>query len=102
MELASDVVRMIGNLDHLYIGAVEVFDAAQFPQLINDAMRCRGIEFAGVRVGKSADVASVLDAGCLHSQTNSEVGDLLLAGIADRLQHPLDAALPETAGNEDA
>ena len=67
-------------------------------------MRCwrGGVEFAGVGVLEAADVARKLDAGGLHAQADAEVGHLLFAGVADGVQHALDAALAEAAGNEDA
>ena len=67
-------------------------------------MRCwrGGIELAGVGILQAADVARELDAGGLHAEADAEVGHILFARIADGVQHALDAALAEAAGNEDA
>jgi hypothetical protein len=40
--------------------------------------------------------------GGLHAEADAEVRDLLLARVADAVQHALDAALAEAAGHEDA
>ena len=65
-------------------------------------MRRAGIELAGVCVLKAADVARELDAGGLHAEADAEVGRAGLAGVADGVEHALDAALAEAAGDEDA
>ena len=65
-------------------------------------MRSGGVELAGVGILEAADVARVLDAGGLHAEADAEVGDLVLAGVADGVEHALDAALAEAAGDEDA
>ena len=83
-------------------GSAEFFHAAQLAQLVDDTMRRLRIEFAGVGVLQSADVARELDAGGLHAQTDAEIRHLFLARIADSIQHAGNAALAEAAGNEDA
>jgi hypothetical protein len=65
-------------------------------------VRRGGVELAGVGVLQAADVARELDAGGLHAEADAEVGNLVLAGVADGVQHALDAALAEAAGDEDA
>src|SRR5262249_5948370 len=55
-------------------GAAQLVNAAQLAQLVNDAVRRRGVELAGVGVGQTADVASKLDARRLHAQADPEVG----------------------------
>ena len=65
-------------------------------------MRRGRIEFAGVGAGEAADVARVFNAGRLHAEADAEIGDLILAGVADGVEHAFDAALAEAAGNEDA
>jgi hypothetical protein len=66
-------------------------------------MRLAGrVKLAGIGVLETADVARKLDAGGLHSQTNSKVGNLFFAGVADGVQHALNAALAEAAGNQNA
>src|SRR5438105_15696491 len=107
LELAVDAVRQrVG----LYLagpraqahGAAQLVDAAQFAQLIDDAVRGRLVEFARVRALEHAHVAGKFDARRLHAEADSEVRNLFLARVADRVQHPLDAALAEAAGDEDS
>src|SRR6266702_437651 len=65
-------------------------------------MRGGRIELAGVGFLEIAHVAGVLDAGGLHSETDSEVGDVVLAGVADAVEHSGDAALAEASRDQDA
>ena len=83
-------------------GSAHLFDTGQFAQLVDDAVRRGGVELAGVGAGEAADVARVLDAGGLHAEADAEVGDVVLAGVADGVEHALDAALAEAAGDKDA
>src|SRR6185312_12503497 len=80
----------------------KLIDTAQLAQLVDDAVRGSLVEFAGVGFGQLADIASVLDARRLHAQADAEVGNLLLARIADRVQHSRYAALAESTRDEDA
>ena len=61
-----------------------------------------GVELAGVGVLKAADIARELDAGGLHAEANAEVWHMLLASVADGVEHAFNAALAEAARNEDA
>ena len=63
--------------------------------------RCR-IEFARVRFRQSADIARKLDTRCLHAQANSKIGNFVLSRVTDRLQHAFNAALAESARNQNA
>ena len=81
-------------------GAAQFFDAAQFAQLVDHAMRSGRIEFAGIGVRQPADIARKLNAGRLHAKANAEVRNLVLARVTDGLEHAFDAALAEAAGNE--
>src|SRR5271169_3794918 len=83
-------------------GASKFFHAAQLAQLVNHAMRRGGIELARICIGQANYIAGKLNASGLHSETNSEVGNLFLAGIADRNQHAFNPTLSETTGNEKA
>ena len=83
-------------------GAAQFFHAAQLAQLVDDAVRSGRIEFAGVRLLQAADVARVFDARRLHAQADAEIRNLLLAGVLNSFQHAFDAALAESAGNQDA
>ena len=82
--------------------AAHFFDAGEFAELVDDAVRGGGVELAGVGVLEAADVAGILDAGGLHAEADAEVGRAGLAGVADGVEHALDAALAEAAGDEDA
>src|SRR6478672_6544878 len=92
LEVTVDALRQRVRLDlagpraqtH---GAAQLVDAAQLAQLIDDAVGGRLIEFARVRAFKPAHVARELDACRLHAEADSEVRDLFLARIADRIQH---------------
>src|SRR5207245_9658799 len=59
-----------------------------------------GLELARVGVGELADVARELDDRRLQAEANAQERQLVLAGPADRLQHPLDAAYAKPAGDE--
>ena len=83
-------------------GAAQFFHAAQFAQFVDHAMRSGRIEFAGVGVRQAADIARKFNARRLHAKANAEVRNLVLARIADGLEHAFDAALAEAAGHEDA
>ena len=83
-------------------GAAHLFDAGELAEFIDDAMGGAGVELAGVGVFQAADVAGVLNAGGLHTEADTEVGGVGLAGIADGVEHALNAALAEAAGDQDA
>src|SRR6516162_5973176 len=80
-------------------GSAQLFDPAQFAQFVNDAMRRRWIELAGVRLLQSTDIARKLNARGLHSKADTEIRNLVFARILNALQHAFDAALTESAGN---
>ena len=63
-------------------------------------MRRVAVEFRAVRAREPDDVARELDHRELHPQANTEVRDLVLARVLDRLHHAFHAALAETARNE--
>lgn len=83
-------------------GAAHLFDPGEFAELIDDAVRGGGIEFAGVRILQAADIARVLDARSLHAEADAKVGNLFFAGVADGVEHAFDTAFAEAAGDEDA
>ena len=60
------------------------------------------VELGRVGAGQADDVAGELDHGALHAQADAEERNAPLAGVADRLDLALDAALAEAAGHEDA
>ena len=82
--------------------SAQLFHAAQFAQLVDDAVRRRRIELAGVGIFQAAHVARVLDARRLHAQTDAEVRNLVLARKADAVQHAGNAALAKSSGDENA
>src|SRR3954467_10348451 len=63
-------------------------------------MWCAWIELARVCFMKSADVASKLNAGSLHAETDAEIRHLFFACVANRIQHACDATLAESARNQ--
>src|SRR6185312_16279371 len=48
------------------------------------------------------DVARELDDLRLHAETDAEKRDLALAGVANGVEHTVDAALTEASGDQDA
>src|SRR3954468_13421706 len=82
--------------------ATEFLHSTQLAQLVDHPMRSGRIEFARVGFGQSTNVACKLNAGRLHSQANSKVGNLVLASVTDTLQHACDSALAKSSRNEDA
>ena len=83
-------------------GAAQLFDAAQFAQLIDDAVRRRRIEFAGVGLFQSTYMARELDARGLHAQTDTKVRHLIFTRVLNALQHAFDAAFAEAARYQDS
>ncbi len=65
-------------------------------------MRCLLIKFRAVRIGNVRHVARVLDRRTLHAETDSEEWNLVLARILNRVNHSLNAALPESTRHKDA
>src|SRR5580700_9178784 len=61
--------------------AAQFFHTAQLAQLVNHAMRGRGIKLTGIRLLQPAYIARELDARGLHTQANSEVRHFVLARI---------------------
>ena len=69
---------------------------------INDIVLALGGKLAGVGVRVAQHIAGVLHDHDLHTQTDAEVGDMVLPRVLGSLDHPLDAAVAEAAGNDDA
>src|SRR4029434_1453135 len=55
-----------------------------------------------VGIAHAANVSRKLDDRALQSQADPEEGILLLAGQANRMNHPGDSAYTKSSGNEDA
>src|SRR3984957_12952443 len=83
-------------------GAAELVDALQFAQLEDDAVRRAGVEFGGIGFLKSGHVTRELNHLRLHTEADAEERHFALAGIANGVQHPIDAALAEAAGHQNA
>src|SRR3954451_3134899 len=82
-------------------GAAELVDPLQLAKLVDDAVGRARVELGGVGVVEAADVPREFDDERLHAEADAEVRDLILAGVADRVEHAVDAAFPEAAGNQD-
>ena len=86
----ADLARAIGALRKAALGQQAVVGAQahgpaqliaplQLPQLVDDAVRRGGIEFAGIRALQPADVAREFDDHGLHTQADAEARRLSLA-----------------------
>ena len=71
-------------------------------KFVDDAMRSLRIELGGVGVFQAAHVAGVLDGGALHAEADAEERNLVFARVLNGVDHALDAALAESAGNQNA
>src|SRR5229473_7259504 len=58
--------------------ATQFFHAAQLAQFVDHAMRSRRIELARIGIRQSADVARIFNTSRLHTETDSEVRNVLL------------------------
>src|ERR1035437_8667867 len=76
-------------------GSAQFVDALQLAQLEDHAVRRPRVELRGVGLLQAAHVARVLDHHGLHAQANAEVGDLMLARVADGVDHAFDSAFAE-------
>src|ERR1700730_9158815 len=76
-------------------GAAHLVDAQQLAQLIDHAMRRLRIEFRAIGLLEFGDVASVFNGRALHAQADPEERNLMLAGVANGVDHPGNAALSE-------
>src|SRR5258707_6537690 len=83
-------------------GATHLFHAKQFAEFVDHAMGSLRIALRGVRIWKRSHIPGVFDCGALHAKANSKIGDFVLARELDGVNHALEAALAEAAGNEDA
>src|SRR6267143_3142093 len=104
------VVDAVGERSLLEIGRVgaqthgpaDGVHAKQVAQLINDRVRCIRVELGAVGIPQSADILRILDDGALHPGTNPEIRDFFFAGVLDGADHSGNAALSESAGDENA
>ncbi len=66
----------------------------------DDRMRRRGVEFRRVRAFELGNVARIFDDRQLHAQANAQVGNRMLARIANRLHLAFHAAFAKAAWNQ--
>ncbi len=64
-------------------------------------MRSLRFELGAVGLLEPSHVASVFDGGALHAEANSEEGNFVFAGVLNGVDHSLNAALAESAGDKD-
>src|ERR1017187_9476094 len=83
-------------------GAAQLVDALQLAQLEDDAVRRPRVELRGVGLLQAAHVARVLDHHGLHAKADAEIRHLLLARVANGVDHALDPAFAEAARNQNA
>src|ERR1017187_9092914 len=83
-------------------GPAQLIDALQLTQFEDDAVRRPRVELRGIRILQAAHVARVLDHHGLHAQADAEVRYLVLARIADGVDHALDSALAEAPRYQNA
>src|SRR5579859_4900071 len=81
--------------------SAQLVHALQLAQLENHAVGRGWIELGGIGALEAADVARVLDHHGLHAQADTEIGNFVLARVADRVDHAFDATLTEAAGHQD-
>jgi hypothetical protein len=95
-------LREDGGLRAEAHGAAFVSDVFLLVEQADDGVGSVFVEFGGVGAGKIHDVAGKLDGGALHAETDAEEGDAALADELDRFDFAFDAALAESAGDENA
>src|SRR5207247_4525288 len=83
-------------------GAAHLLDAFLGAHQRDHRVLALRLELTRVGIGDLADVAGELDDGGLEAETDAEERELVFARPADRLEHPLDAAHAETAGDAEA
>src|SRR5207237_143197 len=94
MELAAEEPGMARKLDRP-VAILPLGDQRHYR-----VRRC-GIELGAVRIGEASLVPRIFDDRQLHSQANAEIGNAVLARMANRLDLALDAALAESARHQD-
>src|SRR5437867_787160 len=81
-------------------GAANRINAQQIAQLVNDGIWRVRIELGAVAVVQTAYIPRVFDHGALHSQTNPEIRDVLLASKLNGADHAGNTAFAEPPGHE--
>src|ERR1700741_2298840 len=83
-------------------GAAHLVDTEQLAQLVNNTVGRLGVKLRAVRLGEARKIASVFDGGALHAEADAEEGNFVFAGELNGVDHALNAALAESARNQDA
>ncbi len=65
-------------------------------------MKCPCVQFYAVCVFKADNISCILNDGKLHTEAESEVWDVICAGILDRQKHTVDAAVPKAARDQNS
>src|ERR1017187_2043109 len=81
-------------------GSAQFVDALQLAQLEDHAVRRPRVELRGIGLLQAAHVARILDHHGLHAQADAEIRHLLLARVANGVDHALDPALAEAPRNQ--
>src|SRR5712671_7606648 len=82
-------------------GTAHFVHAQQFAQFVNHAIRRLRIELGAVRLLQACNISSVFNRRALHAQANAEEGNFVLASKLNGINHALNAALAESARNQD-
>ena len=82
-------------------GPAEVGDVLLLGHEVDDRMRGRRGEFGAVRILKMKDIPRKVHDRHLHSEADSEIRDLMLAGVGRGVNDALDASAAEPAGDDD-
>src|SRR5579875_162893 len=82
-------------------GAAHFVHAEKLAQLVNHAMRSAGVEFGAIGAIELRHLTRIFDGSALHSEANAEERHLAGARVGDGIDHAGNAALSETAGNQD-
>ena len=88
----------IGLGGSFFDGSVAVLP---FGDECDDRMRRIGIELGAVGVGEPRLVPCILDHRELHAEADSQIGNPVLARVADRLDLAFDAAFAEASRHQD-
>ena len=93
-----DVARIRAETERAALGNLVALAGHEVDDAIGGAL----VKLAGVRAFQMRGVARVFDDGDLHAETQSQIRDVLFAGVLRREDHALDAAVAEAARHENA
>lgn len=83
-------------------GAANVFNAVLLGHQVDDRVRGVRIQLDAVGVGEAQHIAGEFHDGQLQAEAQAKERDAVLAGVADCVNLAVDAAVAETAGNQNA